>query len=56
MDSLPTSCNENEKVGSDSELTPDDDRDDEMWREEWMEEAGRWLNQFVELDFKHLGG
>jgi len=41
VDSLPTSCNENEEVGSDSESIPGEDNDDELWREEWMEEAGR---------------
>jgi hypothetical protein len=54
--SLPTSCNENEEVDSDSEsIQPDEDHDDELWRAEWMEEAGRQPNP-VELDYKNLGG
>ena len=56
VDSLPTSSNENEEVDSDSESIPDEDHDDELWRAEWMEEAGRRPNQPVELDFKNLGG
>ena len=56
VDSLPTSSNENEEVDSDSESIPDEDHDDELWRAEWMEEAGRQPNQPVELDFKILGG
>ncbi len=56
VDSLPTSSNENEEVDSDSESIPDEDEDDELWRAEWMEEAGRRPNQPVELDFKNLGG
>ena len=56
VDSLPTSCNENEEVDSDSESIPDEDHNHELWREEWMEEAGRRPNQPVELDYKNLGG
>jgi hypothetical protein len=41
VDSLPTSSNENEEVDSDSESIPDKDHDDELWRAEWIEEAGR---------------
>src|ERR1700683_1759389 len=29
--------------------------DDEQWRAEWMQEAGRHPNQPVEMDFKNLG-
>jgi hypothetical protein len=56
VDSLPTSWNKNEEVDSDSESIPDEDHDDELWRTERMEEAGRCPNQPVELDFKNLGG
>ena len=55
VDSLPTTCNENEEVESDSESIPDLDQDDEQWRAEWMEEAGRRPNQSIEADFKKLG-
>jgi hypothetical protein len=55
MDSLPTTCNENEADEDDSESIHDEDREDEEWRAEWMQEAGRHPNQSVEMDFKNLG-
>ena len=55
VDSLPTTCDENEEVESDSESIPDEEHDDEEWRAEWMQEAGRRPNQPVEMDFKNLG-
>jgi hypothetical protein len=58
VDSLPTSCNDdgNEDADSDSEDVLDDDQDAKRWRAEWMEEAGRWPNRSVEMDFGNLGG
>jgi hypothetical protein len=55
VDSLPTTCNENEADEYDSESIHDEDHEDEEWRAEWMQEAGRCPNQSVEMDFKNLG-
>jgi ATP-dependent DNA helicase PIF1 len=55
VDSLPTTCNENEEAESDSESIQDDDHEDEQWRAEWMQEAGRRPNQTVQVDFTNLG-
>jgi hypothetical protein len=55
VDSLPTVCNENDEVESESESIHGDDPDDGQWRAEWMHEAGRHPNQPVETDLKILG-
>ena len=55
IDSLPITCDENDVVEDDSESIYYEDHEDEEWRAEWMQEAGRHPNQPVEMDFKNLG-
>ena len=52
-DSLPNHVGNDDD--DDSESIPDEDRDAENWRAEWMQEAGRRPNQAVEMDFGNLG-
>ena len=55
-DSLPNHVEDDgDDANSDSESVLDEDRDDENWRAEWMQEAGRCPNQSVEVDFANLG-
>jgi hypothetical protein len=58
IDPLPTTSDDDgdENVDSDSESIPDEDHEDDQWRAEWMQEAGRGPNQQVESDFGNLGG
>ena len=46
---------EDDDADFDSESVHDEDGDDENWRAEWMEEAGRRPNQSVEVNFANLG-
>ena len=58
LDSLPNYVedddDDDDDSNSDSESIPDEDRDAENWRAEWMQEAGRRPNQHVEVDFSNL--
>jgi hypothetical protein len=58
-DTLPSHVEDDgddgDDANSDSESVPDEDHDDENWRAEWMQEAGRRPNQSVEVDFANLG-